>query len=194
MNLSLKKIFQALRNRLALIVFLQFIAVTSSVIYALVATEKYTSLSVLASSSKSNVSSSISGIAALAGVSIGGGVDQSQDSIEYIRSRSMLKHLLELDPTIAQEILAAKGYDKENKKTIFDERIFKNNEWVRKHRGNNGSEPHYLELYLPYTKMLKSQYDKLTGMVYLSVTHESQFAFQLICLLRPQVQMNLHQI
>lgn len=189
MEINLNNLFIVLKKRLWLILLLQFLASISAIFYSLSATELYTSESLLASSSKSNLNSSLGGLAALAGVSIGSSVDQSADSVEYVRSRSMVKHLLKIDPSIAIDIIAAKDYDKENKTIIYDEKIFKDDQWVRNPSKSTGTiEPHYLEVYLYYLDIVKAEYDKLSGFVILSVTHVSpEFAYKLLSMIITQL-------
>lgn len=144
----------------------------AGVIYSLMQPNQYSSTSVLtirSSSSSSQTSSSLSSLASRAGVNIGsssGGANPDQIVLQMVKSKSFFKHLIGFDEVL-QNIYAAKSFDTKTNKIIYDSSIYKAREdkWIKM--------PKLLEAYEAYENQVSITHSKITGMIYLSVTHKS---------------------
>ena len=180
-EINIELAFNKLWNKKFTILFITFIFSISSITFSLLLPNKYVSSSTLVLSSQldsaiSSMSQNLGGLASLAGVDIGdsGKKDESL-GIEIIKSRSFFEHLVSFDG-VMEQIMAAKYYDSNNKKTVFDKKKFIVDEalWVRKPKPPFGVEPTYLEAYQEYIdELLTIYHDKKAGVVEISITHVS---------------------
>jgi hypothetical protein len=95
------------------------------------------------------------------------GQDQAGLIINTIRSRAFLKHLLSVE-NILPSIMAAKSYDHESKKIVFDPSIYDaaNNKWLE-------TQPTYLRTYEVYMGQLNVIYHPRERIIDMSVEHLS---------------------
>jgi uncharacterized protein involved in exopolysaccharide biosynthesis len=151
------------------------------IIYAYKLPNKYQSSAILSiASSQESPSSSASGLsslASLAGISsISDGEDSSSLAIETIRSRILLKRILDSNNFI-NKLYAAESFDMNSGKIIYDNDIYNDslNKWIEK-------EPSLLEVHKLYLQdILSIGKDKRTGFINISITHQSPiFAKNLI--------------
>ena len=151
------------------------------IIYAYKLPNKYQSSAILSiASSQESPSSSASGLsslASLAGISsISDGEDSSSLAIETIRSRILLKRILDSNNFI-NKLYAAESFDMNSEKIIYDNDIYNDslNKWIEK-------EPSLLEVHKLYLQdILSIGKDKRTGFINISITHQSPiFAKNLI--------------
>ena len=120
----------------------------------------------------------LGGYAALAGVSLPtGGSVHTEYVVEILKSKILLKELLELDG-FREKLFAANGYDFSNKKIKYKKRVFdsKTKTWKRKTDGLIGSIPSYIEIHehSAYEK-LKVSHDKSTDFIKISFEHPSPY-------------------
>jgi uncharacterized protein involved in exopolysaccharide biosynthesis len=187
-EIDLMEIFRTLLSKKLFIILVTSLFAFSSVYYALSLPDKYTS-SILVKLTEESSKPQISGlgsIASIAGINIpSGGGDKSSEAIAVLKSKSFLKHLLEF-PLIKQNIFAAKGFNKNTKKVIYDPLIFNEEKklWVREVTGSQKKEPSFIEVYSLFHDDLIIMQDQNTRFIYMSYEHVSPvFAHNLINLL-----------
>lgn len=129
--------------------------------------------------------SSYAGLASLAGVSLPtASEDKGMVAIETIKSRSFLEHLISFEGVL-ENIIAAKYYDFDNKKVIFDNEIYDDEKksWI-------GSKPSYLEAFEFYEEYMNISQNKATGFISLSYEHVSpEFAYDFITLILREINL-----
>ncbi|SVD18487.1 uncharacterized protein METZ01_LOCUS371341, partial [marine metagenome] len=135
-----------------LIILITAVFALCSVLVALSLTNYYKSQTVLTTTDGSNEMASLSrynSIASLAGISMpSSGIDKGSLIVNTIMSRAFLKHLLSFEDVLPS-IMAAKSYDIETKKLVFDSNLYDvtNKKWFR-------TKPSYIETYDVYMKQL----------------------------------------
>lgn len=177
-----KKIFLALMTFFAAI----------SVVYSLNLPNLYTSESLVtvssrdqgSSSSSEAISSSFSGIASAAGISIGssGGGSRQALAIATLESRSFFEHLISFEEVLPA-LVAAKKYDSQSQSIIFDTSLYDADlkKWV-------SVKPSYLEAYRIYREILKINLDKKSGFINIKVEHISPvFSYNFLTLIFHEV-------
>ena len=187
-EIDLMEIFRTLLSKKLFIILVTSLFAFSSVYYALSLPDKYTSsilVKLTEESSKPQIAG-LGGLASLAGLNIpSGGGDKSSEAIAILKSKSFLKHLLEF-PLIKQNIFAAKGFNENTKKVIYDPLIFNEEKklWVREVIGSQNKEPSFIEVYSLLHDDLIIKQDQNTRFIYMSYEHVSPvFAYNLINLL-----------
>ena len=125
-EIDLKELFNVLWTAKKLIIQVTAIFAIGSVAYSLLLTNYYKSESLLLARSASDNQglSQYSGLAAMAGVSLApSGEDKAAQTIELIKSREFVKHLLTFD-NILPSIMAPKSYDSASKELSYDKKIY----------------------------------------------------------------------
>ena len=117
-------------------------------------------------------SSPIGGIAALSGINLGqGSIDPIDYSIEVIKSREFLSHLLNID-MIKANLVAIDYYDPKKQKIFYDTRIYdqQNNKW----QNEQMPELNVLEVHKKhYLENLTLTKNRTTGFLLITFQHES---------------------
>jgi capsule polysaccharide export protein KpsE/RkpR len=156
------------------IIFISIIFSIISVFYVLSIPNIYSSKAVVSSNMSDSKSmggtlSKLGGLASLAGISLGGGQLSPEVLKEMITSKSFLasfirKYHLEVD------IMAAKGYQPNNKKFIYDEKIYdnKNHQWVRKFKYPQSLIPSDIELVEKFNEFFSVSYARKTKLITLN--------------------------
>ena len=178
-EINLKELFSVLwKSKLSIIVITIFFAL-ASVLYALSLPNMYKSEAILNIDSGSNSNTSLGGlggIATMVGINIpNSDGEKGKYAISTIKTRSFLQHLLAFEDVLPS-LMAAKSYDDNSKKLIFDPEIYNENnkEWVRKPRKNQQSKPSYLETYPTYLFQVNVAQDpENQNFVTMSVEHLS---------------------
>lgn len=119
----------------------------------------------------------LGGLAALAGVSLGGaGGDKIGLAMEIIKSRDFLGRFIEKHD-LAVPIMAAVGWNRSDDSLVIDSRIYDKNSklWVREVKAPFLPQPSRLEVHQEMLKLFSISQDKTTGMVKLSVEHYSPY-------------------
>jgi len=149
-----------------------------AVFYALSLPNIYKSEVTLAPASDSgglNIPGQLGGLAALAGVNLGGkGGDKTELALEILKSREFLGRFIE-ENDLYLPIMAAKGWDRGSDTLVIDAEIFDktNNQWVREVKEPFKPKPSILETIDEFKKLFSVNQDKTTGMVKLSVEYYS---------------------
>ena len=168
-ELDLNELFTVLWKKKILIIFVTSFFALGSVLYSLSLTNIYKSevlLSVDKGGSNNNTMGTLGGMAVSFGIVGPNQGNKSTIAIKTIQSRSFLKHLLTFD-NILPSLIAAKSYDTEKKKIIFNSEIYNENsgEWI-------GSKPTYMEIYPDYLKHIVISEDK-SNLLTISIEHIS---------------------
>ena len=169
--IDLKELFNLLWEGKKLIILITSIFALCSVFYALSLSNYYKSMAVLTTKGESNDMGSLSrysGIASLAGISMpSSGADQGSLIVNTIMSRAFLKHLLSFEDVLPS-LVAAKSYDNESKKLVFDPNIYDavNKKWLQ-------TKPSYIEAYDIYRSQLTVIYDSNIGLIDVHIEHIS---------------------
>jgi uncharacterized protein involved in exopolysaccharide biosynthesis len=152
-----------------------------AVIYSLSLPNKYTAKLVVApaqneaKSGLGGLASQYSGLAAMAGINLGGG-DSSRinQAIELMRSWPFLEgfyNKYNLKPLI----MGVKGWDKVTNKLVYDEEVYnpEENSWIAADVDDKDPEPSSWETYKVIKEMLSISLDDETGMLTIYFTHYS---------------------
>jgi len=188
-EIDLKEIFNILWTAKKLIIQITAIFAIGSVVFSLSLTNYYKSGALLLARSTSETQglSRYSGLAAMAGVSLpSSGDDKAAQTIELIKSRKFVKHLLTFE-NILPSMMAAKSYNSESQELLFDQKLYdsETKTWKRKPKKNRPIIPSYLETHEEYTdNMLSISQDKITGFISINIEHISPlFAKELLDLI-----------
>ncbi|MER2493233.1 Wzz/FepE/Etk N-terminal domain-containing protein [Catenovulum sediminis] len=172
---------------------IKIIAITAvfaiaSVIYALSLPNMYKSEIILApaqsdgKSSMGALSAQYGGLAAMAGINLGGG-DSSrvEQAVELIKSWPFLEELTNRY-RLKPKLMAVKKWNYNTNELIYNTDVYDSNgeSWLVQ----GGEEPSSWETYKTFEKMLRVNYDVKKGMLSISVTHYSPYvAHELVNLL-----------
>lgn len=177
-EIDLRELFNILKITRKLIFKIITIFVILSTAYSLILTDYYKSEALLLARSSSETQgglSQYSGLAAIAGLSLPStGEDKAAQTIELIKSRNFVRHLLTFDD-ILPSIMAAKSYNRDSKELLFDQKLYdsESGTWNRK-PVKNRLIPSYLEAHEHYIeKMLSIYKDDETGFISIQIEHIS---------------------
>lgn len=179
-DLNIDEIILILINRKYFIGITTTILIFLSVIYLLWLPNIYqSSATLMINGSQQSLSKSLSqysGLASLAGVSLPSDSSQNKSDlvIETIKSKNFFRKIL-TENKFLPEIFAAKDYDINSKKIIFNSKLYDSQlkKWVRKPNFLNNVVPSHLEAYEKYISMLEVYEDPKTGFIKISFKHVS---------------------
>jgi len=176
-EIDLIKLFSLLWDKKYLIGSITFIFSFFSILYALWLPNIYSSKSVLHPviddatevNALSSMASKYGGLAAATGISLpqNVGVSKTAVMIATINSREFFSHLLTFD-NIKLNLFATKAYNPETKAIEYDPKIYnpETKKWIE-------GEPTDLEVYKMYGKILSLNEDKVSGLITISIDHQS---------------------
>ncbi len=153
---------------------LGFVAALISIFVVLNIPNQYKASAVLTSttgSSVSGISAQLSGLASLAGVSLGGGdSDESQVAIEVMQSWSFIEKFIR-DNQLQVAVFAADGWDRQTGQLSIDASLYSEQakKWVRDPPPDKPVEPTSWELYEAFSDRMSVSQDKKTGLVSVSI-------------------------
>ena len=169
-GINIKELFGLLWGGKYLIITITAVFALSSILYALSLQDYYKSLSYAAISGSENTGTFGTGFGAIAGAA---GITLTNDVrgpliINTINSREFFKHLISVDENVLPALVAAKSYDSESKKLVFDSDIYDaaNKKWLVE-------EPSYIAAFGAYMRVMKIEYREIRRMVNLSAEHLS---------------------
>jgi len=176
-EIDLKKLFNVLWTAKKLIIQITAIFAIGSVVYSLSLNNHYKSESLLLarSSSENQGLSQYSNLAAMAGISLpSSGDDKAAQTIELIKSRKFVKHLLTFE-NILPSILAVKSYNNSTQELLFNQKLYESETktWKNKPKNNRTMIPSYLEAHKAYIGMLSIAQNKKYGFISISIEHLS---------------------
>jgi len=173
-RLTLYELFHILRRNYTLIALSTLLCMGSSIIYALLLPNLYSSSAILTLSESENTSGGNSSnqanaIANLAGLSINTGSSRDKEIITIMNSFNFFESSI-LPLIKMEDLIAVKGWDSENNRIIYDETIY-NSElktWLI-------PEPSAQYGHRRFMKIFKAGLDELTGFIEISIKHQSPF-------------------
>ncbi len=179
--ISLKELAAALWLDKWKVIFITVTFVIGAVIYSLSLPNKYTAQLVLTpakSESKgglSGLASQYSGLAAMAGINLGGG-DSSRvyQAMELIKSWPFLESFYN-KYNLKPFIMGVKSWDSLSNELVYDQEVYnpKDNSWINIDETDKDPEPTSWETYKVIKEMLSISLDDETGMLTISFTHYS---------------------
>jgi uncharacterized protein involved in exopolysaccharide biosynthesis len=180
-EINLTELFSAIWQGKWVIVTITFVFMVVSVFYTLSLPNIYKSEALLAPVSEQGglkIPGQLGGLAALAGVNLGGmgGGDKTGLAMEIIRSREFLSRFIEKHDLFIP-VMAAEGWNRADNSLIIDADIYNQttNEWVREVKAPYQAKPSLLEVHEEFLKLFTISQDKTSGMVTISVEYYSPF-------------------
>ena len=178
-EIDLRDLFRIIWSKKVLIGSITSIAAIFSVLYALNLPNLYSSSSLLAPTSQNDSMSSklggLSGLAGLAGVSLpSGNISNSQIAVKRIESFEFFSTYF-LPNIELKNLIAVKSWSAKDNALTYDKSLYdaSNDEWVRKVSYPKKVKPSDQEAFKDYKKLLSMTQDELTGLVYISIEHQS---------------------
>lgn len=182
-EIDIREFFRIIYLRKWIVVAITLLFSIAGVAFSLSLPNKYKSTVTLIPAAEDSVSSGLSGIAgqfgglaALAGVNLGGSeIDKTTIALETLVSREFLFKFIN-DNEFKAKIFAAEKWDPKSGHLTYDSEIYdvEDNSWVREASFPKQSEPSLAEVYKMFLKELLSiSQDKKTGLITLSVEHPS---------------------
>lgn len=179
-EIDLRELFGAIWAGKWLILVITTIFSVAAVLYALQLPDVYKSEVTLAPAEDSGlkVPGQLGGLAALAGVNLGGmgGGDKTSLALEILKSRDFIGRFIEENDLYIQ-IMAAKGWDRTENKLIIDSKIYNSDtqQWIRNVNKPFQPKPSNLETIESFNNLYSISPDKTSGMIKLSVEHFSPY-------------------
>lgn len=180
-EIDLLELFNAIWQGKWLILAFTGIFSVASVGYAINLPDIYKSEALLAPVSDKGgikVPGQLGGLAALAGVDLGGmgGGDKTDLALEIIKSRDFLGRFIE-KYDLYIPLMASKGWNRADNSLVIDSKIYDaaSEKWVRKAQPPFQPKPSVLETHEAFLKLITVAKDKVTGMVNLSIEHYSPY-------------------
>src|SRR5690554_5721805 len=179
-EIDLIEVFKTLWQGKWIIIATTFVFAVGSVMYALSQPNIYRSEALLAPVEESGglkMSGQLGGLAALAGVNLGGGGGSKVGlALEILKSREFLGRFIvkhELKPAL----MAVDSWNSESNTLNFNDEIYNraNNTWLRVVKPPLQPEPSIQKTYEVFVKILSVSEDAKSGMVKLSIEHYSPF-------------------
>ncbi len=186
-EIDLRELFKAVWKGKWIIIATTFLFAVASVVYAISLPNIYKADALLAPAESSNggglskMAGQLGGLAALAGVNLGGGESSQTDlAVQVMKSRQFVDAFINKHDLLVP-LMAAKEWDLANNQLILDEEIYDHSigEWLREPKGLRGAKPTAQEAFEVFNKeTLSVNQDKETGLYTVSVKHYSPFIAQ----------------
>ncbi|GAB58352.1 Wzz/FepE/Etk N-terminal domain-containing protein [Rheinheimera nanhaiensis] len=183
-EIDLRELFAAIWQGKWLIIAVTAIFAVASVFYALSLPNIYKSEALLAPAAEqkgAGLSGQLGGLAALAGVSLGSGagVDKTALAIEVVKSRDFLSRFIQQRIQL-QDLMAVKSWDLTTNSLKYDLDVYnpESQQWLREVKPPKQAQPSLQEAYKALSEILSVSQDKTTGMVKLSIEHQSPYIAQ----------------
>lgn len=182
-GIDLRGLFEALLREKLTVIGLTMIAAILSVSYALLIPDTYRSSALLAAkntqsdtSSLSRIAGQYSGLASLAGVSMGrDSVSRSEIAIETLKSlRFFREYMYE---HVLVELMAAKSWSSDSANLLMDPAIYDeaNSKWVREANRPMQKKPSVQEAFSVFSNAVSVTQDKQTTFVTIAAVHVSPY-------------------
>ncbi|MGR5208772.1 Wzz/FepE/Etk N-terminal domain-containing protein [Vibrio sp. PNB23_22_7] len=186
-EIDLRELFGALWKGKWIIIATTFIFAVGAVLYALSLPNIYKSDALLAPAESSSggglskMAGQLGGLAALAGVNLGGGESSQTDlAVQVMKSRQFVEAFINKHDLLVP-LMAAKDWDLANNKLILDEELYNptTGEWLREPDGLRGATPTAQEAFEVFSKeVLSVNQDKESGLYTVSVKNYSPYIAQ----------------
>ncbi|CCN80344.1 OtnB protein [Vibrio nigripulchritudo SFn27] len=186
-EIDLRELFKALWKGKWIIIVTTFVFAIVSVLYALSLPNIYKADALLAPEESSNggglskMAGQLGGLAALAGVNIGGSESSQTDlALEVMKSRQFIRQFVNKHDLIVP-LMAVKNWDLDTNKLVIDKEVYndENGTWLRKPDGLRGEVPTEQEVYEVFSHNVFSiNKDKESGLYELTVKYYSPYVAQ----------------
>ncbi|CAM3031970.1 Wzz/FepE/Etk N-terminal domain-containing protein [Vibrio mytili] len=186
-EIDLRELFAAIWKGKWIIIATTFVFAVGSVLYALSLPNIYKADALLAPAESSNggglakMAGQLGGLAALAGVNLGGGESSQTDlAVQVMKSRQFVDAFINKHDLLVP-VMAAKDWDLTSNQLILDEEIYdpSSGEWLREPDGLRGATPTAQEAFEVFKKdILSVNSDTETGLYTVSVKHYSPYVAQ----------------
>ena len=182
-EIDIREIFSVLSQGKKIIIYITGLLSIIGIIYSLLLPNIYESKALLASveedSSLTGALSNYGGLAALAGISLPSGTNDSNSikAIEMMDSLSFFENNL-LPKIFLPDLMAVDYWDQKTNSLIYDDEIFdiSSNSWVREYSYPKKLIPSAQESFEAFEKEhFKISENKTSGFITLSVRHQSPF-------------------
>lgn len=179
-EIDLRELLTAVWRGKWIIIIATSIFAIFSVFYALSLPNVYKSEVLLAPATNNSgptISGQLGGLAALAGVNIGGGrSDQTSLALEIIKSREFIGRFIQKHDLLVP-IMAAEGWSLETNSLIFNADLYDIDEerWIRKVKAPFQAQPSLLEAHRKFMDLLSLSQDKDNSLVTLSIEYYSPY-------------------
>jgi len=174
-EIDLRELWQVIWSGKWTIIFVTFLFAAASVGYAILQPNQYKSEVLLSPSSSSGGGGlgQMAGLAAMAGINIGGGggeVDKSQLALATLQSRDFLTKFINRHQ-LTIPIFAGKKWDINSGELELDVEVYDsvNKKWLREVKAPKKPEPSDWEKFKEFSPMFAVSEDKKTGLITLSV-------------------------
>lgn len=186
-EIDLRELFKALWKGKWIIIATTFVFAIGSVLYALSLPNIYKADALLAPAESSSggglskMAGQLGGLAALAGVNLGGSESSQTDlAVQVMKSRQFVEAFINKHDLLVP-LIAAKDWDLANNKIIVDEDLYNpsTGEWLREPDGLRGATPTAQEAFEVFSKeVLSISQDKESGLYTVSVKSYSPYLAQ----------------
>ncbi|WP_187992552.1 Wzz/FepE/Etk N-terminal domain-containing protein [Vibrio harveyi] len=186
-EIDLRELFKALWKGKWIIIATTLIFAIGSVLYALSLPNIYKADALLAPAESSNggglskMAGQLGGLAALAGVNLGGNESSQTDlAVQVMKSRQFVEAFINKHDLLVP-LMAAKDWDLASNKLILDEELYNPNTgvWLREPDGLRGATPTAQEAFEVFNKeVLSISQDKESGLYTVSVKNYSPYLAQ----------------
>ncbi|KFA99328.1 Wzz/FepE/Etk N-terminal domain-containing protein [Vibrio sp. ER1A] len=186
-EIDLKELFFALWKGKWIIVATTFVFAVGAVVYAISQPNTYKADTLLAPAESSGqgglakMAGQLGGLAALAGVNLGGGESSQTDlAVQVMKSRQFVEHFIQ-EHDLLVPIMAAKDWDANSNTLVLNDEIYDEStgSWLREPKGLRGAEPTAQEAYKVFiSKIFSVSQDKESGLYTVSIEHFSPFLAQ----------------
>lgn len=183
-EIDLRELFAVIWQGKWIIIAVTAVFAIASVLYALSLPNIYKSEALLAPASEqkgAGLSGQLGGLAALAGVTLGSGagVDKTALAIEVVKSRDFLGRFIAQRIQL-QDLMAVKSWDLTTNTLKYDPELYnpQTQQWLREVKPPKQAEPSLQEAYKELSEALSIEQDGATGMVRLSIEHQSPYVAQ----------------
>ena len=182
-EIDLRELFLVLWEGKALITMVTGLAAIFSVTVALSMPNIYKSTATLAPKTDggtgglSRLASQYGGLASLAGINLGGlggdGMTKPAIALEKLKSLSFFKQHLYEDLLV--DLMAVESWDPSTRQLMYDDEIYDSasSKWLREADPPRQAQPSYQEAHEAFLKLVSISEDKQTGLISVSVEHES---------------------
>ncbi|QSX28922.1 LPS O-antigen length regulator [Shewanella cyperi] len=184
-EIDLRELFSVIWQGKWLIIAITAVFAVGSVIFAINQPNIYKAEALLAPASSEGSSgglaalaSQFGGLASMAGINLGGGsgTDKTQLAIEVLKSRQFVGEFIEKHQ-ILPELMAVEKWHMADNSLSFDPELYNSETktWVREVALPKRAEPSTQEAYKAFMKLISVNQAKDTGMVTISLEHQSPF-------------------
>lgn len=197
-EIDLRELFIALWKGKWIIIATTFIFAVGAVLYALSQPNIYKADALLAptESSGGGIQGQLGGLAALAGVNLGGGqASKAQLATQVMQSRQFLEYFIDKHD-LWVPLMATQEWDAANNKLLINQDIYdsQTQTWLREPKGLRGAEPSAQEAIRTFQGMFSVNSSRDTGLYTVSIAHLSPYIAQLwVSLLVDEINQVMRQ-